>query len=155
MVATAERASVAERYERAHPHIRALIDRLLERDAADGDDWAATWRAQIGPALTQRDTAALLGKSPQAVAKDPGLVRVPTRDRRVMYPVWQFDGRRRVDGVAEVVAAVGQTVAPSTVAAWLTAPNPQLDGRAPIAALRAGDRDRVVALAEQLAGDLA
>lgn len=142
-------ATLEERYERAAPQVRELVDRLLEHDVA-----ADAWREQIGPALTQRDTGKLLGKSPQAVAKDAGLVRVPTRDGRVMYPVCQFDGRRRVDGVSQVVRALAGVVEGATIASWLTAPNDRLDGRAPIGALRDGDQREVVELAEQLAEDL-
>ena len=57
--------------------------------------------------------------------------------------------------MAEVVSVFAPVVAtPLTTAAWLTAPNRRLGGARPIDALRAGDADRVVALARRAAADL-
>src|SRR6478672_8842212 len=71
---------------------------VLEQDVAD-----KTWAAQLGPALSQPDTARLLGKSEQAVSKDARLLRIRNRDDRPVYPIFQFDGRTQVPGVAEVI----------------------------------------------------
>jgi hypothetical protein len=62
---------------------------VLEQDIADRD-----WAAQLGPVLSQRDVARLLGRTEQAVSKDRRLLRLVNRDGRPVYPVVQFDGRR-------------------------------------------------------------
>jgi hypothetical protein len=125
--------------DRAPPEAVELARSILEQAIAD-----ERWAEQLGPALSQRDTARLLGKTPQAVAQDRRLLRLHQRDGRPVYPVFQFDGRTQRDGVAEVVAALRGVVAPLTVAAWLTAPNRNLDGRSPLEFLRAGARAAVV-----------
>lgn len=132
---------------RASTEAVALARRVLEADLAD-----AAWAAQVGPALSQGDVGRLLGKSEQAVSKDPKLLRVRNRDGRPVYPVVQFDGRRVLPGVAEVVEVLrGALVEPLSVASWLTAPNAGLGGRRPVDALRAGTVGDVVALAGRLA----
>lgn len=89
--------SVAEFFAAASPETRRLVTDLLEQDAAD-----RAWGDQIGPSLTQADTARLLGKSEQAIAKDRRLLRLKTRLGRVAYPVLQFRGRAPLRGIAEV-----------------------------------------------------
>lgn len=138
--------SLASLARTARPEAVALAKAVLEQDAAD-----QTWAAQVGPALTQRDTARLLGKTEQAVAKDARLLRVRGRDGRPAYPVLQFDGRAQVAGVDQVLAALRDVVQPLTAASFLTAPHRGLDGRTPVDALRAGDRDAVLLIARRLA----
>lgn len=130
----------------ARPEALALARAVLEQDAAD-----QAWAAQVGPALTQRDTARLLGKSEQAVAKDVRLLRVRTRDGRPVYPVVQFDGRAQVAGVAEVLAVLRDALEPLSTASWLTAPHRDLDGRRPVELLRDGHAERVLVVARRLA----
>lgn len=95
-------ASLTALARAASPDALALARQVLEQDAAD-----QAWAAQVGPALSQRDTARLLGKSEQAVGKDARLLRVRTRDGRPVSPVLQFHGRTQVAGVAAVVEALG------------------------------------------------
>lgn len=134
----------------ASPQALALARAVLEQSIAD-----AAWGAQIGPVLAQRDAARLLATTEQAVSKDRRLLRLRNRDGRPVYPVVQFDGRSRLDGVAEVVATLSPTLQPLTVAAWLTAPNRSLGRRRPVDLLRDGDRDAVLALARRLAASAA
>lgn len=138
--------SLAALARTARPEAVALARAVLEHDAAD-----QAWAAQVGPALTQRDTARLLGKTEQAVAKDARLLRVRGRDGRPVYPVVQFDGRAQVPGVGEVVAALRDALEPLTVASFLTAPHRALDGRRPVDALRTGHADAVLTVARRLA----
>lgn len=140
----------AELMARASAPTLDLVRAILEQDVSD-----AAWAAQIGPALSQQDVARLLGKSEQAVSKDARLLRIRNRDGRPVYPVVQFDGRRQLLGVADVVAAIGRVLEPLTVASWLTASNAGLSGRRPVDALRDGDAAAVRALAARLAADAA
>jgi hypothetical protein len=138
--------SVAELFEVASPETRALVTALLEQDAADRD-----WAAQVGPSLSQADTARLLGKSEQATSKDARLLRVKTRSGRVAYPIVQFEGRAALPGIAAVLAALQPVADPLTILSWLTGTQRPLGGRRPVDALRQGDVDAVVMLAHRLA----
>lgn len=124
---------------KAPPEAVDLARMILEQAVSD-----ERWAAQVGPVLGQRDVARLLGKSPQAVAQDRGLLRLRQRDGRPAYPVFQFDGRRQIGGITEVVAVLGAAVEPLTVAAWLTGPNRRLCGRRPIDLLRAAQAEPVL-----------
>lgn len=127
----------------ARPEALALARLVLEQDAAD-----QAWGSQVGPALTQRDTATLLGKTEQAVAKDGRLLRVRDRSSRPVYPVVQFSGRQQRVGVSEVVHTLTEALEPLSIASWLTAPNRALDGARPVDLLPDG---RVLVIARDLA----
>jgi hypothetical protein len=137
---------VDELYDRASEETRRLVRDLLEQDATD-----RAWAGQVGPALTQADAARLLGKTEQAVAKDRRLLRLKTRSGRVAYPLVQFDGRRQLPGVADVVRTLTDVADPLTITAWLTGAHPALDGVRPVDALREGRRDEVLAAARRFA----
>lgn len=138
-----ELARLADRASAAAVELARVV---LEQDVAD-----KTWAAQLGPALSQPDTARLLGKSEQAVSKDARLLRIRNRDDRPVYPIFQFDGRTQLDGVAEVITTLRSSLQPLTIASWLTAPARALKGQRPVDALRSGDRTGVLTLAQQLA----
>jgi len=125
---------------------RALVRTVLEQDQVDRQ-----WTEQIGPALTQSDAARLLDVSVQAVSKNQHLLRLTNRDGRVVYPIFQFDGRRPLPGLGQVLAAFDGVLQPLTIASWLTLPSATLDGRSPAQALRDGEAHRVVAAAQQAA----
>ena len=121
----------------ASPDTRYQIERLLRQDADD-----RAWAEQLGPAYRQGDVARLLGKSRQAVSADSGLLRLEMRDGEIGYPVFQFDGRRKLAGIRDVIGILGPVVAsPWTLASWLTSPNSYLDNRAPVQALRDGNTE--------------
>lgn len=144
-------AALVERYAHASEDTRRQIDRLLDQDADD-----RAWGDQIGPVYRQSDVAALLGKSKQAVSADPGLLRLELRSGQLGYPVVQFDGRRVLPGVREVVTTLAPAVATRwTIASWLTSPQPSLEGDRPVDRLRAGDLDAVVAAATRAARAMA
>jgi hypothetical protein len=77
------------------------------------------------------------------------------------FPVWQFDPDRRV--VRRVVASIitqfraaDPDLDPLVIAAWVTAPHPQLDGASPADEIRRGGNDeRVSLLAARAARGLA
>lgn len=134
----------------ASPEARYQIERLLKQDA---DDQA--WAEQLGPAYRQGDVARLLDKSRQAVSADRGLLRLHMRDGEIAYPVFQFDGRRQLSGIREIVRIFEPVVATAwTTASWLTSPAPELDERTPLALLRGGRQEPVVALARRTASTL-
>ncbi|MDZ7790860.1 MAG: hypothetical protein U5L08_10290 [Xanthomonadales bacterium] len=143
-------ASLQRMVRDASPEARYQIERLLRQDADD-----RAWAEQLGPAYRQGDVARLLDKSRQAVSADRGLLRLALRDGDIAYPVFQFDGRRQLPGIREVVRVFEPAVATTwTTASWLTSPAPELDDRTPLALLRAGELEPVISLARQTASTL-
>lgn len=66
------------------------------------------------------------------------------RNRRI--PRWQFTGDGRLlPGLAVVVASIPDGLAPRSVEAFITTPQPELDGRTPAAHLAEGGDPRPVA----------
>ena len=144
-------ASMQRLVRDASPDTRYQIERLLRQDADD-----RAWAEQLGPAYRQGDVARLLGKSRQAVSADNGLLRLEMRDGEIGYPVFQFDGRRKLPGISEVIDILGPVVAsPWTIASWLTSPAADLEDRAPVKALRDGNIEAVTASARRTAEALA
>ncbi|MGH9129188.1 MAG: hypothetical protein ACRDY2_09530 [Acidimicrobiales bacterium] len=138
--------SLGELELRASPEAVRLAVRLLESDIA-----AQAWVDQVGYCLTQAETAELLRRSEQAVSKDTRLLRLARSDGRPAYPAFQFDGRRQVPGLGEVVRVLNVALLPATIAAWLTGTQPGLEGRRPLDALADGDYEAVLAVARRLA----
>jgi hypothetical protein len=146
-----QRSALVERYRDASEDTRRQIDRLLEQDA---DDQA--WAEQLGPVYRQGDVADLLGKSKQAVSADPGLLKLELRSGQLGYPVFQFDGRRLLPGIREVVETLTSVVETSwTIASWLASPQPSSQGQRPLDRLRAGEIDEVLAAARRMARTMA
>lgn len=146
MTALTEPARLAELAKDASEEAVALALMVLESDVAN-----RAWVDQVGPSLSQRDTARLLGRTEQAVSKDKRLLRVHRHDGRPVYPVVQFEGRHQMAGVAEVVEALDGAVGELTVASWLTSSNDALGGRHPVQALTEGDVDAVLSVAGRFA----
>jgi hypothetical protein len=143
--------TLVERYRAASEDTQRQINRLLEQDA---DDQA--WVEQVGPVYRQGDVADLLGKSKQAVSADAGLVRLEMRSGRIGYPVFQFDGRRVLPGIREVVEVLAPVVATSwTIASWLTSPQPAWDDARPLDRLRVGEVHPVLESARRMARAMA
>lgn len=123
--------------QEASPETQRQIDALIRQDRD-----RSLWAEQVGPAYTQKDVAALLGVSRQAVSKRGDLLALVQSDGQVVYPVFQFDGGHQFEGVGEVVRTLTPAVATSwSIASWLTSPLDALEGRAPIDVLRDGDAD--------------
>lgn len=143
-------ASLQRLIREASPETRYQIEALLRQEADD-----TAWAEQLGPVYRQSDVARLLGKSKQAVSADRGLLRLEMRNGDLGYPVFQFEGRRQLAGIREVIRTLEPAVAsPWTTASWLTSPAPELDDRTPLAALRGGDSEWVIALARRTAAAL-
>lgn len=124
---------------------------VTEHPKSQADDRA--WAAQIGPAHPPDAVAALLQLRVEDVATQPGLVRLTQRNGEVVYPVFQFDGPRLLEGISDVVATLTPVMASTwTIASWLTSPQPSLDGDRPSGRLRAGDSRPVTALARSVQG---
>lgn len=138
-------SALLDRYRDASEDTRRQIDRLLEQDADD-----RAWAQEVGPVYRQHDVARLLGKSKQAVSADPGLLRLELRSGQLGYPLFQFDGRRLLPGIRQVVGVLAPAVASTwTIASWLTSPQPVFDGASALERLRAGEVDQVVAAARR------
>ncbi|MFJ6784459.1 hypothetical protein [Streptomyces yangpuensis] len=93
-----------------------------------------------GPFYDLVGASQLLGISP-ADAEKRGeaheLLMVGTADGGVLFPVWQFTGRRPHSRVAKALAVFRDMQTSSwLVVQWATAPNPQLGGATPIEWLR-------------------
>jgi len=75
--------------------------------------------------------------SRQAVHKRRGLLALTTGSGQVVYPAFQFDGRRPVPGLAAVLDSLPEAVVSRwTVASWLVSGEAELDGARPIDVLR-------------------
>ena len=114
----------------------------------------ARGRTQIGPALTARDAAQLLGVTRQAVAKRGDLVALRSRSGRLVYPVVQFAGRAPLPGLGDVVRTLREVVEPLMIASWLTGADLGLEGRRPVDALAVGEDDRVLQAARRFAAGM-
>ena len=69
-----------------------------------------------------------------------------------VYPVWQFNGGAVLPGLGPALRVLGGgDVSGWTVAGWLSSPEAELDGRTPVACLRAGDVDLVLLVASHAA----
>lgn len=138
---------LARRILHAPVDIQTQIARLLQH-AEDDEAWAE----QLGPVYRQADVARLLGRSKQAVAQNPRLLRLEMRSGRIGYPVFQFDGRAVLDGIGDVVEILTAAATdPWTIASWLRSPKSAFDGREPIELLRDGDVEPVVDAARSFA----
>lgn len=113
------------------------------------------WSEHIGPFLRSRDVARLLGLTRQAVAKRRDLLAIRTGRGQLAYPVWQFHGRRVVDGFGEIARLLDGLAEPTTLASWFVSPHPDLGARSPVDALRHGEHDAVRLAAQALRDALA
>jgi hypothetical protein len=140
-------SSLAELVRKASPEAVALAEEILRSDIEN-----RAWSAQIGPCLSRRAVARLLGKTEQAVAQDQRLFWFRNGDGRIAYPIAQFDGTTVVSGVHEVVTILSSAGDDELeILAWLSAPKPAFGGRSAFEELHLGDQERVIALARQWA----
>jgi hypothetical protein len=116
------------------------------------------WDELAGPFTLSDGVQARLGISRQAVAAKAArrrLLRVITTDDIHLYPVWQFDGKQMVEGLADVLALFPEDEVDGwTLAGWLRTADPDL-GEPPFEALARGGVERVQAVARSAARALA
>jgi hypothetical protein len=123
-----------------------LADRLLAALPGPGP-----WR-ELGPCYSSKGVGiALGGVSRQAVEerrRRRTILALRTADGVWVYPAFQLDARNQVlRGLPAVLQALEGSLDDWTIASLLLRPQPLLDGRSFIEALRAGDAAAVVAVA--------
>jgi Protein of unknown function (DUF2384) len=105
-------------------------------------------RQLLEPALTATQVAQLLGTSRQTPHDRVGgqTLLAIKENGKLCFPAWQFDPAGP-DGVIDGLPAVLKVLEMSDYAKlnWLTRANPHLDGHTPVDALKAGEREWVVA----------
>ncbi|MGH2557956.1 MAG: antitoxin Xre/MbcA/ParS toxin-binding domain-containing protein [Thermomicrobiales bacterium] len=107
-------------------------------------------RELLADTLSTSQVAALLNTSrqtPHDRVASGTLLAVMDRGG-LRFPQWQFDPRGDdgvVTGLPTVLRALD--VSPLAKMSWLTRPNPMLDGQTPLACLKSGHLEQVVALA--------
>ncbi len=111
-------------------------------------------RSVLANSLTRKETAELLGVTPQAVSKRhaAGALVAISRGREHRFPEWQFHDGGTLPGLADVIHAYpGGALALSS---WAVAPNPDLNHVSPAAALtRPGGVQRVLETVQALTAD--
>jgi hypothetical protein len=108
------------------------------------------WAELVGPCLTPLDVAALLESPVERVLERPDLLRLDS-STGVVFPVFQFNGRSVLPGLAHVIAVLDGPLLPLTIVSWLRAPSSELQGRTPEQALREGDEEPVQRVAAAFA----
>lgn len=121
------------------------------------------WVSEVGPFLDTSGAAVMLGGvTKQAVSERVRrrrllALRMGPGGRALRFPIWQFDGAT-LELLARVLEAVGYD--PGTawhgglVAAWLCAPDRDLDGVRPRDLLASGHLGQVLARAGDVRGEL-
>lgn len=110
----------------------------------------------VGPVYRQASLAAASGRSRQAVAdmvRRRRLLALTTSDGHVVVPAFQLgDDLRPLPGIPEVLAVLTPDVVDEwTLASWLTAPQPRLEGRSVVGHLAGGgDVATALVLAESV-----
>jgi hypothetical protein len=105
-------------------------------------DTAATWIEHLGAFYDSEGVRLLLSRngtriSRQAVHKRRGLLSLTTGSGQLVYPAFQFDGRRPTPGLSAVLELLPEDlVSRWTVASWLVSPEVELAGERPIDVLR-------------------
>jgi hypothetical protein len=103
-----------------------------------------------GGLVTAQQVAERLGLTRQAVdnrRKAGRLIALQIGRRGLGYPTWQFGERGVLEGLEETLAVL-QVVDPWQQAWFFLTPDVRLEGRRPLDALRAGERDHVRMAAE-------
>lgn len=103
------------------------------------------WSAQLGRCYCEEGVAQLLGSAqPVLPAERDDLLALTTGSGQVVYPAFQFEGHDLVEGFSEILSILRDApISLWTSASWLTSPDPELGGSAPIDALREGRRGEV------------
>lgn len=137
--------------------VEALLERPVDEVVSEVADVliddTAVIDQQVGVFWASAAVQARLGVSRQRVSakvKSRQILRVTTSDGVSLYPEFQFAGSAVVPGFGEALRALGDGGTAWMIALWFTNPEPALDGVTPIAALKAGRVDEVVALSRDV-----
>jgi hypothetical protein len=113
-------------------------------------------RELLAGALTASQVAKLLNTSRQTPHDRlaSGSLLAVMDQGAFRFPTWQFDPDGENGVISELPAVIRALhVSPVAKISWLTRPNPTLDGETPLACLKTGQIDRVVALAQTVGID--
>lgn len=129
---------------------RSTADERAEAEVVQSLRSFARRRELLADALSAPAVASLLGTSRQTPYDRRGSGTLLAVMDRGAYriPRWQFDPHGEhgvVQGLPTVIRALD--VSPLAKVAWLTRSNPMLDGQTTLDRLKAGETERVVALA--------
>lgn len=156
-----ELARVVAEHRRAGRRARSVLGEpgsFAERAIHGAAPLASPWDDLVGPFLRSEGVQARLKITRQAVAAKAArrrLLRTITEDGEHVYPLWQFDRGRVVEGLPEILALFPERAVDGwTLAAWLRTPDPDL-GEAPLDALLRGEGERVRTVARTAARALA
>src|SRR5205814_2084320 len=136
--------------------------RALGRRAALLAVAGTVWRRHLGPMLTTKQVAELLGVGSRQAVNDRvrrhRILALPTGGHDLAYPAFQFNEQGQpypaLALVLEVFAAA--RLAPHTIASWFVTPQASLDRVTPAQWLAAGrDGPRLVAAAHRSAAQTA
>jgi hypothetical protein len=138
------------------------IQEQLGRRAALLATSELTWDQHLGPLYGWSDVSEILGTvaSRQGVhdlAQRRRLLALPASGGRVLYPAFQFRGRRTIPGLQELLVILSSSGASGwTQASWFQSPQDELDGDTPVAYIAAhGLDEQVLSAASHVAGRLA
>lgn len=143
------------------PHNRGNVNPAVSRPVELVPD--SSWE-QLGAFYDTAAVRSLLGRegrpvTRQAMNKRVGLLALTTGSGQVVYPAFQFRGRRLVHGLDQVLSELPERlVSRWTLASWLVTPAPDLGGERPIDVLfdeGQGGVDAVVLVAGNWAAKLA
>lgn len=153
----------------------AFEETLLELGIADGDPEigdartlgrrgallavaGTVWRRHLGPLLTTRQVAELLGVGSRQAVHDRvrrhRLLALPTDEHELAYPAFQFNEKGQPHAAIGMVlgAFADALLSPHTVASWFITPQAALDDATPAAWMAEGrDTERLVAAARRSA----
>lgn len=111
--------------------------RSLGRRAALLAVAGTVWRRHLGPLLTTKQVAELLGVTTRQAVSDRvkrhRILALPAGERELTYPAFQFSANgepyRAMASVLEVFSTA--KLSPHTIASWFVTPQRALDGAAP------------------------
>lgn len=120
------------------------------------------WERELGPLASTAQVCGIIGVSRQAIherVQRGTLLALPASGGGYTFPLFQFgdNGRplRRLSELIEIFLSDPPAVETTyTIASWLVTPQPELEGRTPIALLRDGDDEPVRVAARRYADRL-
>jgi hypothetical protein len=163
-------AAATEAFEKTLERLELPEDRLsdpviqeqLGRRAALLATSELTWDQHLGPLYGWSDVAEILGtvSSRQGVhdlAQRRRLLALPASGGRVLYPAFQFQGRRTLPGLPELLEILVSSGATGwTQASWFQSSQEELGGETPVAHLSThGLDEQILDAASRVAGRLA